>query len=109
MGNWVADEVLYQAQVDPAKRSSALLDDEARTSMPCQKRDMPTASSTALRSTQCPFLPVDRQIEAIRQQTFEVCDVACKANAESARFPDGWLFHHRWAKKGKGAKMPSGA
>lgn len=52
---------------------------------------------------------VYQQIEVLRQQTFEVCDVACKANANSAGFPDTWLFHHRWARKGKGAKMPNGA
>jgi formamidopyrimidine-DNA glycosylase len=28
VGNWVADEVLYQARVDPAKRCSALRDEE---------------------------------------------------------------------------------
>ena len=28
VGNWVADEICFQARVDPAKRCSALRDDE---------------------------------------------------------------------------------
>ena len=50
----------------------------------------------------------DDQIAAIRTQTFEVCDIACKANADAAAFPPGWLFHHRWANKAKGHKLPNG-
>lgn len=37
-----------------------------------------------------------------------MCDTACKANADADGFPDHWLFHHRWANKAKGVKMPNG-
>jgi formamidopyrimidine-DNA glycosylase len=30
VGNWIADEVLYQARIDPRRRASSLSDDEAR-------------------------------------------------------------------------------
>ena len=30
VGNWIADEVLYQARIDPRRRASSLTDEEAR-------------------------------------------------------------------------------
>jgi hypothetical protein len=38
-----------------------------------------------------------------------VCDTACKANADAENFPESWLFHHRWANKAKGHKLPNGS
>lgn len=50
----------------------------------------------------------DDEVSAVHKWTFEVCDVACKANADSQHFPPDWLFHHRWANKAKGVKMDDG-
>ena len=63
VGNWVADEVLYQAAVLP--------------SAPCNELS-------------------DEQTAAVHAQVLAVCKTACAANADSDRFPRGWMFHQRW-------------
>ncbi|OCH92660.1 hypothetical protein OBBRIDRAFT_811507 [Obba rivulosa] len=50
--------------------------------------------------TRCNAL-TDDQIVALHRQTSEVCRIAVEANADDAKFPDDWLFRHRW---GKGKK-----
>uniref|UniRef100_A0A0G4FFS0 Formamidopyrimidine-DNA glycosylase catalytic domain-containing protein n=1 Tax=Chromera velia CCMP2878 TaxID=1169474 RepID=A0A0G4FFS0_9ALVE len=65
IGNWIADEVLYQAAVHPATRVGALTDDE---------------------------------VAAVHGKLEEVIQVACATNADSAKFPESWLFHFRWEK-----------
>ena len=38
----------------------------------------------------------DEQTAAVYAQVLAVCKTACEANADSDRFPPGWMFHHRW-------------
>ena len=65
VGNWIADEVLYQARVAPARRPQEL--DAA-------------------------------EIEAVRLALGDVVRTAVSVDAESDRFPAGWLFHRRWGR-----------
>ncbi|MEX1362390.1 MAG: DNA-formamidopyrimidine glycosylase family protein [Nannocystaceae bacterium] len=65
VGNWMADEILYQARIDPRRRGTELSDPEARR--------------------------VHAKLRAIVNK-------ACAVDADKARFPPGWLFHHRWGK-----------
>ncbi len=65
VGNWIADEVLYQAAIRP-QRSAA---------------DLSRAEVTRLRST---LLRIIRRAVAV--------------DADSDRFPAGWLFHRRWGR-----------
>lgn len=65
VGNWIADEVLYQAKIDPRKQANALAEGEAKR---------------------------------IRTVLKRVIEKAVEVNAEKARFPRTWLFHHRWGK-----------
>ncbi|MCA8961716.1 MAG: Fpg/Nei family DNA glycosylase, partial [Planctomycetes bacterium] len=65
VGNWVADEVLFQARLAPRRRVGSLSADERRR------------LRTGLRSV-------------IRK--------AVDVDADKARFPKRWLFHHRWGK-----------
>ncbi|KAI0932720.1 hypothetical protein AcW1_000242 [Taiwanofungus camphoratus] len=44
----------------------------------------------------------ESQLEALHKQTAEVCRIAVEANADDSKFPEGWLFKHRW---GKGKKQ----
>lgn len=71
VGNWVADEVLFQAGVHPASVCNKLADD---------------------------------QLLSIRTALVDVCRVACDADADSDKFPQTWLFHHRWANQTSGSK-----
>jgi formamidopyrimidine-DNA glycosylase len=72
VGNWVADEVLYQARLDPRTDVTKLSDDEVRR---------------------------------LREKIRSVVKMAVAKDADSARFPKSWLFHHRWE---KGTKTAAG-
>lgn len=65
VGNWIADEVLYQAKIDPRRKASELTNVEAKR---------------------------------IRTAMARIVRKAVEVNAEKARFPKSWLFHHRWGK-----------
>jgi formamidopyrimidine-DNA glycosylase len=65
IGNWMADEILYQAKIDPRRRGTELTAAEARR---------------------------------IHAALAEVVRLACAVDADKARFPATWLFHHRWGK-----------
>ena len=75
VGNWIADEVLYQAALRPQRRAS----------------DLSKAEMTRLRNA---------LLRVIRR--------AVLVNADSDRFPRGWLFHRRWGRV-KGATTVEGA
>ena len=36
------------------------------------------------------------QLIALHHQITEVCRIAVEANADDAKFPQDWLFKHRW-------------
>jgi len=38
----------------------------------------------------------EEQIEALHGQISYVCTFAVKVNADDSKFPDNWLFKHRW-------------
>ena len=66
VGNWIADEVLYQARIDPRRRARDLDDREAR------------------------------RLRAVLRR---VVEEAVAVDAESSRYPEGWLFHRRWGRR----------
>lgn len=69
IGNYLADEVLYQAGIAPAKSAKEL----SRNEVLC-----------------------------LRSKIVEVLDFAVSVTANYDRFPEHWLFHHRWGgAKGK--------
>lgn len=43
----------------------------------------------------CNILTED-QLEALHTQTAEVCRFAVSVNADDSKFPEDWLFQHRW-------------
>ncbi|KAJ7226011.1 DNA glycosylase/AP lyase [Mycena pura] len=79
VGNWVADEILYNARVHPEQRSNTL---------------------------------TNEQLAALHHQTANVCQIAVAVDADDSKFPENWLFKHRWGKGKKAAhdlKLPTGA
>ncbi len=74
VGNWIADEVLYQARIDPRRRA----------------RDLD-----------------DREAKRLRAALRRVVEKAVSVDAESSRYPEGWLFHRRWGRRA-GAKTARG-
>jgi formamidopyrimidine-DNA glycosylase len=65
VGNWIADEALFQARIRPDRRADRLSPAEVRR---------------------------------LRSRLIAVVKHAVKVNADSDRFPRGWLFHHRWGR-----------
>ncbi|PIL30896.1 hypothetical protein GSI_07065 [Ganoderma sinense ZZ0214-1] len=58
----------------------------------------------------CNVLTED-QLEALHTQTAEVCRFAVSVNADDSKFPEDWLFQHRWGKGKKEKhtlKLPDG-
>ncbi len=41
----------------------------------------------------------DEQLAALFKQTSEVCRIAVSVNADDSKFPDDWLFKHRWVSR----------
>ena len=77
IGNWVGDEIMYNAKIHPEQYANTLS---------------------------------DAQIRQIHKSTIYVLKTAIDVNAESERFPEEWLFKHRWSKGKKDApqKLPNG-
>ena len=38
----------------------------------------------------------DTELEALHRYTQDVCKIAVDANADDSKFPENWLFKHRW-------------
>jgi formamidopyrimidine-DNA glycosylase len=73
VGNWIADEVLYQARLDPR--------------LPCNRLQ-------------------PKQVQTLRTCLLRILRKAIEVDADSSRFPETWLFHHRWGKKAQ--QTPTG-
>ncbi|KAJ7604895.1 DNA glycosylase/AP lyase [Mycena polygramma] len=51
------------------------------------------------------------QLIAVHHQTSNVCEIAVSVDADDTKFPENWLFKHRWGKGKKAAhtlKLPTG-
>ena len=66
VGNWIADEVLFQARIDPRRRAREL---------------------------------DHREAKRLRASLRRVVEAAVSVDAESSRYPAGWLFHRRWGRR----------
>lgn len=53
----------------------------------------------------------DAQLKQLRESILYVCQTAVDLLADSSKFPEGWLFNHRWGKGKKDAptSLPNGA
>ncbi|MCJ1382636.1 hypothetical protein MMC17_005749 [Xylographa soralifera] len=78
IGNWVGDEIMYDAKIHPEQYSNTL-------------------STT--------------QIAQLHKSIHYVCSLAVETLADSSKFPEEWLFKHRWGKGKKDSKnqLPNGA
>lgn len=77
IGNWVGDEILYDAKIHPEQYSNTL-------SRP--------------------------QVTQLHKSIHYVCGLAVDTLSDSNRFPEHWLFKHRWGKGKKDStkKLPNG-
>ncbi|RMZ89848.1 hypothetical protein DV736_g2919, partial [Chaetothyriales sp. CBS 134916] len=77
IGNWVGDEIMYNAKIHPEQYANTLS---------------------------------DAQIEQLLNSIHYVCSTACDVLGDSEKFPEDWLFKHRWGKGKKDAAktLPNG-
>lgn len=77
IGNWVGDELLYDARIHPEQYSNTL---------------------------------TSAQMSQLHKSIHYVCSTAVELRAESDKFPEHWLFKHRWGKGKKDATncLPNG-
>lgn len=75
VGNWIADEVLFQARIAPARHGATLTPPE---------------------------------IERLCKELLDVVSIGVEVGADSSKYPDHWLFNHRWG-GGKGVDTFQGA
>lgn len=77
IGNWVGDEVMYNAKMHPEQYANTLSDE---------------------------------QIKQLHTSIHYICSTAVDLLGDSDKFPEDWLFKHRWGKGKKGTSntMPSG-
>lgn len=77
IGNWVGDEIMFNAKMHPEQYANTLSDD---------------------------------QIKQLHKSIHYICDTAVELLGESEKFPDTWLFRHRWGKGKKDSPraLPSG-
>ncbi|KAJ5247794.1 hypothetical protein N7468_002777 [Penicillium chermesinum] len=77
IGNWMGDEILYNARIHPEQYSNTLRDD---------------------------------QIKDLHTSIHYVCKTAFDLLADSEKFPEHWLFKHRWGKgkKNQPSVLPNG-
>lgn len=65
VGNWIADEILFQSGISPRRK----------------------ASSLGL-----------KEVTHLRAKTLSIIRKAVAVEADYEKFPESWLFHHRWGK-----------
>ena len=75
VGNWVADEVLFQAHIHPNEIISSKISKDLEYVHPV--------------------------IKQLYDSLIYVCEEAVRVEGDVAKFPDDWLMLHRW---GKGRK-----
>lgn len=96
VGNWVADEVLYQAKIHPEQKA-ATLDDAQCTALHEQMQ--------AGSSMQSVYPSAHGHWHEVRVGPYNaqaVLRTAVDAGANSGMFPDTWLFHQKWSNGKKG-------
>ncbi|OAL34235.1 formamidopyrimidine-DNA glycosylase [Fonsecaea nubica] len=77
IGNWVGDEIMYNAKIHPEQYANTLSDE---------------------------------QIAQLHKSIHYICSTSVELLADSEKFPEDWLFKHRWGKGKKGAShtLPNG-
>lgn len=78
IGNWVGDEIMYDAKIHPEQYSNTL---------------------------------TPAQIKQLHKSIHYVCSFAVDNLADSSKFPEEWLFKHRWGKgkKDSSTTLPNGS
>ncbi|KAK8525106.1 hypothetical protein V6N12_029949 [Hibiscus sabdariffa] len=118
IGNWIADEVLYQARIHPLQASSSLSKENCATLHKCIKEVI--QYSVEVDADSCRFpndwlfhfrwgkksgkikgkIPL-KLIIMSKKLILQVIETSVEVGADSSQFPSNWIFHSREKKPGK--------
>ncbi|KAJ0075442.1 hypothetical protein Patl1_34599 [Pistacia atlantica] len=113
IGNWVADEVLYQARIHPLQISASLSKESCATLLECIKEVVQNAVEVDADCSRFPLKwlfhfrwgkkpgKVSGKIPMTMQFMLQVIEKAIEVGADSSQFPNNWIFHSREKKPGK--------
>ncbi|XP_027340724.1 formamidopyrimidine-DNA glycosylase isoform X1 [Abrus precatorius] len=96
IGNWVADEVLYQARIHPRQIASSLSDDSCSTLYKCIKEVIQLAVEV---DADCSRFPLEWLFHF--RWGKKPGNISVEVGADSSRYPTSWIFHSREKKPGK--------
>ncbi|XP_028779149.1 formamidopyrimidine-DNA glycosylase isoform X3 [Neltuma alba] len=96
IGNWVADEVLYQAKIHPRQTASSLSKENCSALHKCIKEVIQYA--VELDADSCRF-PLEWLFHF--RWGKKPGEINVEVGADSSQYPAGWIFHSREKKPGK--------
>ncbi|XP_024036744.1 formamidopyrimidine-DNA glycosylase isoform X5 [Citrus sinensis] len=97
IGNWVADEVLYQAKIHPLQTAVSLSKESCATLLKCIKEVIQSAVEV---DADCSRFPLEWLFH-FRWGKKPGKVNALEVGADSSQFPSNWIFHSREKKPGK--------
>ncbi|KAK5792831.1 hypothetical protein PVK06_033953 [Gossypium arboreum] len=119
IGNWIADEVLYQARIHPLQICSSLSKENCATLHNCIKEVIQYAVEVDADCKRFPCdwlfhfrwgkksgkikgkIPLMKLIIMLKKLFLQVIEKAVEVGADSSQFPSNWIFHSREKKPGK--------
>ncbi|KAI0757407.1 Formamidopyrimidine-DNA glycosylase N-terminal domain-containing protein [Daedaleopsis nitida] len=104
------DPILSMPDLDDFKKGALLLDQSFSAGVGNWVADEILYHAHVHPEERCNVL-TDEQLEALHEQTSAVCRHAVSVNADDSKFPEDWLFKHRWGKGKKEKhtlKLPDG-
>ncbi|WJX74939.1 Formamidopyrimidine-DNA glycosylase [Trifolium repens] len=96
IGNWVADEVLYQARIHPRQIASSLTADNCSTLHKCIKEVIQFAVEV---DADCSRFPLEWLFHS--RWGKKPGKISVEVGADSSQYPTNWIFHSREKKPGK--------
>ncbi|XP_050884461.1 formamidopyrimidine-DNA glycosylase isoform X3 [Lathyrus oleraceus] len=96
IGNWVADEVLYQARIHPQQSASSLSGENCSTLYECIKEVIQFAVGV---DADCSRFPLEWLFHF--RWGKKPGKISVEVGADSSQYPTNWIFHFREKKPGK--------
>ncbi|KAL3633071.1 Formamidopyrimidine-DNA glycosylase [Castilleja foliolosa] len=101
IGNWMADEVLYQARIHPLQIASSLSQENCATLLKCINEVTNVAVKVDADSLRFPVEWLFHFRWGKKPGKVDVIENAMEVGADGSQFPSNWLFHSREKKPGK--------
>ncbi|KAF4387715.1 hypothetical protein G4B88_004042 [Cannabis sativa] len=99
IGNWIADEVLYQARIHPEQPAATLSRECCATLNKCIKEVVRYAVQVDAESSRFPLEWLFHYRWG--KKPGKVIEKAVEVGADSSQFPSNWIFHSREKKPGE--------